>query len=45
MQEYQELKAEIKSLSLEIRSSNLDELFADKVISKHGLGKVHGIGH
>jgi EPS-associated MarR family transcriptional regulator len=34
MQEYQELKAEIESLSLEIRSSDLDAVLSDGIISK-----------
>lgn len=45
MQEYQELKAEIESLNLEMNSSKLDEFSLDKVISKQGPGEVHEIGN
>jgi EPS-associated MarR family transcriptional regulator len=45
MQEYQELKAEIESLSVEMNSSKLDEFSLDKVISKQGPGEVHEIGN
>ena len=49
MLEYQELKAEIESLSLEMNSSKLDEFSLDKVVSKQEQGEVsnevHGIGN
>lgn len=49
MLEYQELKAEIESLSLEMNSSKLDEFSLDKVVSKQEQGEVsnevYGIGN
>lgn len=44
MQEYQELKVEIESLTREVHSLDLDAVLTDGIISKQGQSEEVGVG-